>query len=149
MEMGASLNHLDRDQYSLLRNLIGRFHPIDAQAIVEDWIRFFKTCGNDVALYLTNEVELTRYARIKDKDMLGGGRSVRLALDQHGDPQVQIAWYVDPQGAAAQVLQEFCDLGDDPCCCHLKPRADPRSDPKPCLCSWPLPSCANRLYKAV
>ncbi|KAH8892992.1 hypothetical protein GQ53DRAFT_122142 [Thozetella sp. PMI_491] len=139
IELGATLHYLDKYEFSVLGNFILRFHPVDCLAIMTDWIHLLQECKKDVNSYLSNEARLYERAKASATQRLGGigQRAVKMLLDYDHDPSVEVTWYVDSEGTAALVLQEFSGLGDGgDDCCWLEERGDVKTD---CLCSWPFP----------
>jgi hypothetical protein len=140
MELGASLHYRDKDTCSIFGNLIERFHPLDGQEIIADWIRFLKSRDVDTSQYLTSEAELYQQSQRVADQRLNRVRKkvVKISLDPGQGPSVEVAWYIDLQGRAAMVLEEFSGFGDDSSCCHLVKELGSEDWDWPCF--WPF-SC--------
>ncbi|KAH8901238.1 hypothetical protein GQ53DRAFT_4504 [Thozetella sp. PMI_491] len=137
--LGASLDYLDKDDYSVLGNLIERFHPLDCESIAADWIRFLRSCDRDITGYLQNEADLYRRSQALAKEKIGCSRKrlVAISTDPSSYQPIQVRWDIDPQGPAGLALDEFSGFGDNSEYCRQIDKLGSEDDQ--CLCSWPFP----------
>ena len=112
---GADLHFVGNDKYTLLGDIIQRFHPFDAEHIIREWLQFLKSSGIDTYQYMVTERGVLQHLSEPWHWAFNILRPKRaeITFDPLQNPITDVFRSIDPTGHAAMVLDEFAGLGDD------------------------------------
>jgi hypothetical protein len=110
---GANLHYLDEDGCTIVEIWVNSFHPVDAQAIIKDWLTFLEGCGVDGAKYGRGERMMFQQHSVLSDWEDCRKRAVTFSEDDGGTFVISVSWENDLPGPAMEVLREFSGVGDD------------------------------------
>ena len=111
---GANLHYLDQHGFTILERWVEAFHILDAQEIIQKWLRFLESCDVDTYQYILDESQVLQACPWSKDWMLWFpcNKTIKIFFDSCRTPEVIVSWWADSKCPGALVIEEFSGLRD-------------------------------------
>jgi len=114
--LGADLQKSSDDYRHLLDDILNMAtYPHESIELGREWLDALRSAGVDVVEYLRGELQYRRYDSELQLTMLQPHRKhnyrERYLVISEDPPKVSWEWFIDPEGSAFDVLEEFKNFG--------------------------------------